>query len=110
LPDGAADHGFVRTPGVVGQDPDALSPDETALSLPQHRTLAIGDGVVRWEGVEGLTFVPDFLMDDPEQTRAGLKAAYRRLLDEPEFEHVLLANGEPLIGTGREERAALVQT
>jgi hypothetical protein len=66
------------------------------------------DGVVRWEGVDGLTFVPDFLMDDPEKTRAGLKAAYRRLLDELEFEHLLLAHGEPVIGTAREELAALV--
>jgi hypothetical protein len=47
-------------------------------------------------------------MDDPEQTRAGLKAAYRRLLDELEFEHLLLAHGDPVIGTGREELAALI--
>jgi len=95
--------------GIVACEVDALSPDETALYLPRHWTLAIGDGVVRWEGVEGLTFVPDFLMDDPEQTRAGLKAAYRRLLDELEFEHLLLAHGEPVIGSGREELAALVE-
>jgi hypothetical protein len=48
-------------------------------------------------------------MDNPEQTRAGLKAAYRRLLDELEFEHLLLAHGEPVIGSGREELAALVE-
>lgn len=94
--------------GIVACEVGALSPDETALYLPRHRALAIGDGVVRWDGVEGLTFVPDFLMDDPENTRAGLKAAYRRLLDELEFEHLLLAHGEPVIGTGREELAALV--
>lgn len=47
-------------------------------------------------------------MDNPEQTRAGLKAAYRRLLDELKFEHLLLAHGEPVIGTGCEELAALV--
>lgn len=94
--------------GLVAHEVGALSPDETALYLPRHRALAIGDGVVRWDGVEGLTFVPDFLMDNPEQTRAGLKAAYRRLLDELEFEHLLLAHGEPVIGTGREELLALV--
>ena len=94
--------------GIVACEVGALSPDETALYLPRHRALAIGDGVVRWDGVEGLTFVPDFLMDNPEQTRAGLKAAYRRLLDELEFEHLLLAHGEPVIGNGREELAALV--
>jgi hypothetical protein len=95
--------------GIVACEVGALSPDETALYLPRHRALAIADGVVRWEGVEGLTFVPDFLMDDPEKTRAGLKAAYRRLLDELEFEHLLLAHGEPVIGTARVELAALVE-
>ena len=94
--------------GIVACAVNSLSPDETALYLPRHRALAIADGVVRWEGVEGLTFVPDFLMDDPEKTRAGLKAAYRRLLDELEFEHLLLAHGNPVISTGREELAALV--
>jgi hypothetical protein len=94
--------------GIVACEVGSLSPDETALYLPAHRALAIGDGGVRWEGVEGLTFVRDFLMDNPEQTRAGLKAAYRRLLDELEFEHLLLAHGDPVIGTGREELAVLV--
>ena len=95
--------------GIVACEVGALSPDETALYLPQHRALAIGDGVVRWEGVEGLTFVPDFLMDDPEKTRAGLKAAYRGLLEELEFDHLLLAHGNPAIATGREELTALVE-
>jgi hypothetical protein len=94
--------------GLLACAVDSLSPDETALYLPSHRVLAIGDGVVRWEGVEGLTFVPDFLMDNPEQTRAGLKAAYRRLLGELEFEHLLLAHGEPVTGSGRDELATLV--
>ena len=48
-------------------------------------------------------------MDDPDKTRAGLKAAYRRLLDELEFDHLLLAHGAPVIGTAREELAALVE-
>ena len=96
--------------GIVACEVNSLSPDETALYLPRHRALAIGDGVIRWRAGEGLTFVPDFLMDDPEQTRAGLKAAYRRLLDELEFDHLLLAHGEPVIGTAREELAELIET
>lgn len=95
--------------GIVAYEVDALSPDETALYLPAHRALAIGDGVVRWEGVDGLTFVPDFLMDDPEKTRAGLKAAYRGLLAELEFDHLLLAHGEPVIGDAKQQLAALVE-
>jgi hypothetical protein len=95
--------------GIVAHEVDALSPDETALYLPQQRALAIGDGVVRWDGVEGLTFVPDFLMDDPEETRAGLKAAYRRLLSELEFDHLLLAHGDPVAGDAKQQLGALVE-
>jgi hypothetical protein len=94
--------------GIVACEVDALSPDETALHIPVHRALAIGDGVVRWPGVEGLTFVPDFLMDDPEETRDGLRAAYRRLLDELEFDHLLLAHGAPVVGGAKSELRALV--
>jgi hypothetical protein len=95
--------------GIVAWEVDALSPDETALYLPRHRAVAIGDGVVRWPGAEGLTFVPDSLMDDPERTRDGLRAAYRRVLDELAFEHLLLAHGAPVVGTAREELRALVE-
>ena len=95
--------------GIVAYEVDALSPDETALYIPAHRALAIGDGVVRWEGVEGLTFVPEFLMDDPDETRAGLRAAYRRLLAELEFDHLLLAHGDPVIGDAKQQLAALVE-
>jgi hypothetical protein len=95
--------------GMVACEVDALSPDETALHIPAHRALAIGDGVVRWRDVEGLTFVPDSLMDDPEATRAGLRAAYLRLLDELDFDHLLLAHGEPVVGTAGEELRNLVE-
>jgi hypothetical protein len=95
--------------GMVACEVDALSPDETALHIPAHRALAIGDGVVRWRDVEGLTFVPDSLMDDPEATRAGLRAAYLRLLDELDFDHLLLAHGEPVVGTASEDLRKLVE-
>ena len=95
--------------GIVACEVDALSPDETALHIPANDALAIGDGVVRWPGVEGLAFVPDFLMDDPEQTRSKLRAAYRRLLDELEFDHLLLAHGAPVVGTAKAELRVLVE-
>jgi len=95
--------------GMVAYEVGALSPDETALHIPAHRALAIGDGVVRWRDVEGLTFVPDSLMDDPEATRAGLRAAYLRLLDELDFDHLLLAHGEPVVGTASEDLRKLVE-
>jgi len=95
--------------GIVACEVDALSPDETALHIPAHRALAVGDGVVRWEGIAGLTFVPDFLMDDPEETRAGLRRAYGSLLDELEFDHLLLAHGNPVVGDAEEQLRAVLQ-
>jgi hypothetical protein len=90
--------------GVVVHEVDAICPDETALHIPAHRALACADGVVR--GADGrLAFVPDFLMDEPGQTKDGLRTAYRRLL-ELDFDLLLLAHGEPVLSGGREALAA----
>ena len=40
-------------------------------------------------------------MDDPEETKAGLRKAYRRLLD-LDFDHLLLAHGDPVVTSGKE--------
>jgi hypothetical protein len=81
--------------GVRAREVDSICPDETALHIPAHRALACADGVVRWPGSEGLAFVPDELMDEPERTKDGLRRAYQSLLG-LDFELVLLAHGEPL--------------
>jgi hypothetical protein len=94
--------------GVIVHEVDAICPDETALHVPRHRALACADGVVRWRGGDRLQFVPDYLMDDPEQTRDGLREAYRRLLD-LDFDLLLLAHGEPVVGGAREALRALVE-
>jgi hypothetical protein len=87
--------------GVVAHEVGAICPDETALYLRAHRALAIADGAVRWEERGPLAFVPDSLMDEPERTKHGLREAYRRLT-ELDFDHLLLAHGEPFVGNGRE--------
>ena len=94
--------------GVIVHEVDAICPDETALHIPRHRALACADGVVRWRGGDGLQFVPDYLMDDPEQTREELREAYRRLLD-LDFDLLLLAHGEPVVGGAREALRAFVE-
>ena len=94
--------------GVLAREIDAISPDETALYMPAHRAVLIADGVVQWDPGGPLTFVPDFLMgDDPEGVKAGLTAAFERLL-ELDFDHLLLAHGEPLVGDGKEQLRAFV--
>jgi hypothetical protein len=92
---------------IVAHEVDAICPDETALYIPAHRALAVADGVVRWPGADGLTFVPDSLMDEPEQTKRDLRAAYRRLLS-LDFDRLLLAHGEPVTGGARAELEAFV--
>jgi len=95
--------------GIRTHEIDAICPDETALHIPAHRALACADGVVRWRGVEGLTFVPDELMDDPKQTRDGLAAAYQSLL-ELDFDVVLLAHGGPMTGDAKRELERFIQS
>lgn len=98
------DAGAFLPGGVLACEIDAICPDETALYLPEPRALVIADGIVRGgpQGQVGpLGFVPDGLMDDPEATKRGLLGAFGRLLEQLEFQHVLLAHGGPLIGDGR---------
>jgi len=91
--------------GIVAQRVGAICPDETALYIPARKALAIADGAVRMGSDESLSFVPDFLMDEPEATKAGLRASYRRLA-ELDFRHLLLAHGGPLVDNGRDALAA----
>ena len=95
-------------PGEISvHEVDAICPDETALFIPRHRALACADGVVRWRAGDELQFVPDSLMDEPEQTKRGLCEAYRRLLD-LDFDVLLLAHGEPVVGGARDALRAFI--
>ena len=94
--------------GIVAHRVGAICPDETALHIPFHRALACADGVVRWEPEDPLGFVPDWLMDDPAATKAGLRAAYSGLLA-LDFDTLLLAHGDPIPGRGKELLRALVE-
>lgn len=93
--------------GIVVHEVGAICPDETALYIPRHRALACADGVVRWESDDALGFVPDFLMDDPEDTKQHLREAYRRLLA-LDFDLLLLAHGDPVVGGARDALRAFV--
>ena len=88
---------------------DAICPDETALHIPRHGALACADGVVRWRAGEALQFVPDYLMDDPEETKERLRGAYRRLLG-LDFDLLLLAHGDPVAGDAQAALRRFVET
>lgn len=105
----AFDFGDELPGGVVAYEVDAICPDETALHIPRHRALACADGVVRSGRDAALGFVPDWLMDDPEETKRGLRDAYRRLL-ELDFDLLLLAHGAPVVTDAREKLAEFVDS
>jgi hypothetical protein len=94
--------------GLVGFEVGALSPDDGGLHLRSAGSIWLADTIVRsmTDPAGAVGWVSDSLMDDPAATKRGLLAAFTRVLDEFEFEHVLLAHGLPLVGNGR---AALEQ-
>jgi hypothetical protein len=85
--------------GVGAHEVGAICPDETALHVQAGEGfLAIADGLINYGQVG---FVPDNLLgDDPEEVKRGLRDSYRRLLD-LEFDGVLFAHGDPLVGGGK---------
>jgi hypothetical protein len=85
---------------VTVHEVGAICPDESALHIPSVSALAVADGVIHYGG---LRFVPDDLMDDPEDTRVALKEAYARLAADLEFENLLTAHGVPIVGGARKE-------
>lgn len=99
--------------GLLACELDAICPDDTALYMARAGAVFLADGVVRagGEGDPGrLGFVPDSLMDEPERTKQGLLAACARLLEELDFDHLLLAHGGPVIGDGRAQLQELVNS
>jgi hypothetical protein len=94
---------------VLACEVGGICPDESALYVRAQRALAVADGVVRGGPDSALGFVPDAYMDDPPATKHALVSAYARLLDELEFDHLLLAHGVPVIGDGRTRLQELVR-
>jgi len=85
---------------VTAYEVDAISPDETAFHIPAVNALAIADGAIRYG--DDLHFVPDDYMEDPEETKAGLKSAFAGLAHQLDFDVLLLAHGNPIPSGGRE--------
>jgi hypothetical protein len=93
-------YGVEVAPGITAHEVDSICPDDAALHIEVGPgALAFADAVIRWDGE--LSFVPDFLIgDDPEGVKRGIVESLGRLL-ELEFDCLLLAHGEPLVGGGK---------
>jgi glyoxylase-like metal-dependent hydrolase (beta-lactamase superfamily II) len=85
-------------PGIVAYEVGALAPDEMALEIRSVAALAFADGLVHFE--DGVRFVRDAYMDEPDQTKRGLVDSLERLLD-IDFDTLLFAHGEPIVGGGK---------
>jgi glyoxylase-like metal-dependent hydrolase (beta-lactamase superfamily II) len=103
------DFGDELAPGISALEVGAICSEETALHIRAGEgALAFADGLVRFPGA-GVGFVPDYLLgDDPERVKRGLLDALRRLL-EHDFDHLLFAHGEPLIGGGKAALRAFLE-
>ena len=86
--------------GVTAHRMGAIAPDDTVLQIRAggEGLLAFADAVIVWDGE--LAFVPDFLMDEPDKVKRDTLERIEELLT-LDFNHLLFAHGDPVIGTGR---------
>ena len=86
--------------GVKAYEAGAICPDDTALHIPAHSALAVADGVINYGG---LGFVPEeHLGDDVDATKRAIRESYARIAAEAEFDNLLVAHGEPIVGGARD--------
>jgi len=87
-------------PGVTALTIGKLAPDEGALHVALDAgALSLADGVHSYGGELGF-FSDGLLGEDPEAVKQGLKDAYRGLLTR-DFDHLLFAHGDPIVGGGK---------
>lgn len=83
---------------VVALEMDAICPEDTVLRIEADGgTLLFADSLINYGAVG---FVPDNLIgEDPEGVKRRVRERCAGLLHE-DFEHLLFAHGDPLIGDG----------
>ena len=95
-------------PGLLAVEVGAICPDDTGIRIDADGgALLLADAVINYEGIG---FVPDHLLgEEPEQVKRAIRESLRRVVAEEDFEHLLFAHGEPIIGGGRERLAAFAE-
>jgi hypothetical protein len=103
--------GDTLAPGITALEMDVISPDDAALHIDvAEGALSFGDALVHYGGGQ-VGFVPDALLgDDPEEEKRGMRAMLKRLATEQQFEHLLFAHGDPIVGGGRAALARFLET
>ena len=93
---------------AVALELGVLCEEETAwLVRKEGGVLLLGDAVILYGGE--LAFVPDdYLGEDPDAVKEGLKRSLGRLL-EREFRHLLMAHGDPILDRGKERLREFVE-
>jgi hypothetical protein len=95
-------------PAVHAVHIGVLCPDEYALHIAvAEGAIALADGLYH-EGGELGFFDDDLLGDDPEAVKRGLVEQFRALL-ERDFDHLLFAHGDPIVGGGKRALRAFVE-
>lgn len=96
------EHGDALPHGYLAVEVGVLCPEETAFhTVREGGILAVGDSVIR-QGEE-LAFVPDqYLGEDADAVKRGIRKRIARIIDEHQFDHLLLAHGDPIVGGARD--------
>jgi hypothetical protein len=90
---------------IVALEMNRISPDDTALLIEiGDRALLFGDSLIN-RGSLGF-FSDELIGEDPEGVKRRIRERCGSLLEEHEFEHLLFAHGDPLLG-GREGLRAM---
>ncbi len=95
-------------PGITALEVGAICSEDAALHVRAgHGALAFADALVHYGDRVG--FVPDsYLGEDPEGVKRGVRVAVRRLLEQ-EFDTLLFAHGDPVVGGGRKALEAFLE-
>ena len=96
-------------PGIVAREVGAICPEETALHVRHgNGAIALADAVVNWPD-RGLGFVPDeYMGDDPEEVKRGLRASLSNVL-RLDFDTLALGHGNPIAADAKASLARFVE-